>query len=192
MRSVVEEFGEFVLSWRIGVEDKGAVGVEGDFPGFPGFEGFPKLALVRVEVRRPVRDLEFELRGIGFFGFPPAPFGLGTDGFEGLDVERRAGRWGYREEAFPETVEAEEEFDFFGAQDFAGDLHGGFALGAEEGIFSPDAQDEVAPERAKLAVGFGSGGYGDWRSDSGLAAAGAGLKRWQKRVAFLFEAAESV
>jgi len=100
MRSVVEEFGEFVLSWRIGVEDKGAVGVEGDFPGFPGFEGFPKLALVRVEVRRPVRDLEFELRGIGFFGFPPAPFGLGTDGFEGLDVERRAGRWGYREEAF--------------------------------------------------------------------------------------------
>ena len=134
-----------------------------------------------------MRDLEFELPGIGFFGFPPAPVGDGADGLEGLGVERRVGRWRYCEEAFPETVEAEEEFDFFGAQDFTGDLHGGFALGAEEGIFSPDAQDEVAPEWAKLAVGFGSGGYGVWRSDRGVTAAGAGLKRWQKRVAFLFD-----
>ena len=143
------------------------------------------LPFLRLEVRGPVRDVKFELCGIGFFRCPPAVVGDGADGLEGLDVERRVGR--YREEAFPEAVEAEEEFDFFGAQDFAGDFHGGFALGAEEGIFSPDAQNEVAPERAKLAVGLGSGGDGVWRSGGGVAA--TGLKRWQKGVAFLFEAA---
>ncbi len=39
-------------------------------------------------------------------------------------------------------------FNFFGAQDFVHDLHGGFTLGAEQRVFAPDAEDEVAPERA--------------------------------------------
>ena len=68
------------------------------------------LPFLRFEVRRPVRDVKFELCGIGFFRCPPAVVGDGADGFEGFDVERRVGRWGYREETFPETVEAEEEF----------------------------------------------------------------------------------
>ena len=38
--SIVEEFGEFVLSRGIGVEDEGAVGVEGEFRWLPGRGGF--------------------------------------------------------------------------------------------------------------------------------------------------------
>jgi hypothetical protein len=33
---VVEEFGEFVLSRRIGIEDESAFGVEGEFRCLPG------------------------------------------------------------------------------------------------------------------------------------------------------------
>ena len=71
-----------------------------------------------------------ELGGIGGFGFPPLEFGRSADGLHCLDVERRIGWWRNGEETFPEIVEFEEEFDFFGAQDFVHDLHGGFALGA--------------------------------------------------------------
>ena len=38
--SIVEEFWEFVLSRGIGVEDEGAVGVEGEFRCLPGIGGF--------------------------------------------------------------------------------------------------------------------------------------------------------
>ena len=38
--SIVEEFWEFVLSRGIGVEDEGAVGVEGEFRCLPGGGGF--------------------------------------------------------------------------------------------------------------------------------------------------------
>jgi len=38
--SVVEEFREFVLGWRIGIENEDAVGVERDFPDLPGIGGF--------------------------------------------------------------------------------------------------------------------------------------------------------
>lgn len=38
--SIVEEFREFVLRWRVRVEDEGAVGVEGEFRCLPGGGGF--------------------------------------------------------------------------------------------------------------------------------------------------------
>ena len=66
-------------------------------------------------------------------------------------------------------MEFEEEFDFFGAQDFVHDLHGGLALGTEQRIFAPDAHDEVAPERTELAIGR------LWVGDGG----GRGLRVWR-------------
>jgi len=101
-----------------------------------------------------VGNREFELRGIGFFGLPPLIFGRGADGLEGLDVERRIGWWRNGEEAFPEIVQSEEELDFLGAQDFVHDLHGGLALGAEQRILAPDAEDEITPEGAQFALGI--------------------------------------
>jgi len=108
-----------------------------------------------------MRDQEFELSGIGGFGLPPLIFGRSADGFHCLDVERRVGWWRNGEDAFPEIVEFEEELDFFWAQDFVHDLHGGFALGTEERIFAPDAHDEIAPKWAESAIGrlvMGDGG----------------------------------
>ena len=57
---------------------------------------------------------------------------------------------------FPQAVEAEEELDFAGADDGADALHGGLAAGALERVGAPDAEDEVAPERAHGA----GGGFG--------------------------------
>jgi len=50
-------------------------------------------------------------------------------------------------------VEAEEEFDFFPPEKGAHDLHGGLAAGALERVGAPDAEDEVAPQRAHGAGG---------------------------------------
>ncbi|MDA0812027.1 MAG: hypothetical protein O3C21_06530, partial [Verrucomicrobia bacterium] len=47
-------------------------------------------------------------------------------------------------------------------QDFVHDLHGGLALGAEQRVFAPDAEDEVAPEGTEFAVGLLGVGDGDW------------------------------
>jgi len=110
---------------------------------------------------------EFKLRGIGYFGLPPAVVGWGADGYERLDVEWRVGWWRDGEDAFPEIVEFEEELDFLGAQDFAGHLHRGFALGAEERIFAPDPKNEVAPEGAEFAIGWLGMGDGGRRGLSG-------------------------
>ena len=67
--SVVEEFREFILSRRIGVEDESAFGVEGALrcvPGGCGFGGIRGvLPVLEFEIRRPMRCLEFELGGIG-------------------------------------------------------------------------------------------------------------------------------
>ena len=100
-----------------------------------------------------MRHLEFELSGIGGFWLPPLEFGRRADRLHGLDVERRVGRRRVGEDAFPDIVQFEEELDFLGAQDFVHDLHGGLAHGAEHRVGTPDAQDEVAPERVQFAVG---------------------------------------
>ena len=71
----------------------------------------------------------------------------GGDGLEGFDVEGRVRRWREDDDALPQSVEAEEEWDFSGADDGADALHGGLATEALERVGVPDAEDEVAPER---------------------------------------------
>ena len=183
------------MSRRIGVEDEGAFGVESAFRCLPGCGGFGGirglLPVLEFAIRRPMRSLEFELGGIGGFGFPPAIFRRSADGLHALDVERWIGRWRDGEDAFPEVVEFEEEFDFLGAQDFVGDLHRGLAPGAKHRVFAPDAQNEVAPEWAEFAIGLlglGDGvgcGWWFWRSTLGMGA----LAGDRDRVASLFEPA---
>ena len=73
-------------------------------------------------------------------------------------------------------MEFEEEFDFFGAPDFIDDLHGGLALGAEQRVFAPDAEDEVAPEGTEFAIGLlrmGDGAERGWRVWRGALRMGA-------------------
>jgi len=73
----------------------------------------------------------------------------------------KLGDEGKVDDGLPKSVEAEEELHFAGADDGAGALHGGLAAGALERVGAPDAEDEVAPERAHGA----GGGFGWWRDD---------------------------
>ena len=58
------------------------------------------------------------------------------------------------DDAFPEAVEPEKEFDFLATEDLADGLHGALAAGALEWIASPNLEDEVAPEGAHVAGGL--------------------------------------
>ena len=69
---------------------------------------------VRIVIRNPLLD-----------GLP-----RWLDGLHGVDVEGRWGRARKLDDAFPEILEAEEELDFFAAEDFADGLHGARAAGA--------------------------------------------------------------
>ncbi len=62
--------------------------------------------------------------------------------------------------AFPEPVQPQEELDFLRSEQGAGDLHGAFAAGAAERVAAPDAENQVAPQRAQGAGGlFGRRGH---------------------------------
>ena len=98
---------------------------------------------VRIVIRNPFLD-----------GLP-----RGLDRLHGLDVEGRRRRAGEMDEAFPEAVEPEKEFDFLATEDLADGLHGALAAGALEWVAAPNLEDEVAPEGAHVAGGlFGWGG----------------------------------
>lgn len=70
------------------------------------------------------------------------------DGLHGLDVEGRRRRARKLDDALPQTVEAEEEFDLLGALDGTCEFHGCLAAGALERIGTPDFENQVAPEWA--------------------------------------------
>ena len=55
------------------------------------------------------------------------------------------------DDAFPEAVEPEEEFDFALAHDLADGFHGALAAGALERVAAPDFEDKVAPEGSHVA-----------------------------------------
>ena len=98
---------------------------------------------------------------IGFVVGDPFLDGLPRwlDGLHGVDVEGRGRRTGEMDEAFPEAVEAEEEFDFLATDDLADRLHGAFAARTLEWVAAPDFQNEVAPKGPHVAGGlFGRGG----------------------------------
>jgi hypothetical protein len=73
------------------------------------------------------------------------------DVFHGIDVEGRWRRTGEMDEAFPEAVKSEKEFDFLATEDLADGLHGALAAGALERVAAPNLEDEVAPEGAHVA-----------------------------------------
>jgi len=82
------------------------------------------------------------------------------DGLHGVDIKGRGRRAGEMDEAFPEDVEAEEEFDFLATDDLADGLHDALAAGALERVAAPNLEDEVAPEGAHIA-GSAFGRRGD-------------------------------
>ncbi|MDG1073305.1 MAG: hypothetical protein P8P32_16980, partial [Akkermansiaceae bacterium] len=53
----------------------------------------------------------------------------GLDGLDGIDVEGRRWRAGKLDDAFPKALEAEEELDFFAAEESANWFHGPRAAG---------------------------------------------------------------
>ena len=60
------------------------------------------------------------------------------DGLHGIDVEGWRRRAGEMDDAFPEAVEPEKEFDFLTTEDLADGLHGALAAGALERVATPD------------------------------------------------------
>lgn len=71
-----------------------------------------------------------------------------------FDVEGRRRRAWECDDSLPEAVEAEEEFNFLAADDFADGFHGALAAGALERVAAPNLEDEVAPEGAHVAGGL--------------------------------------
>ena len=123
-------------------EDQGAAISEGDF-FWPPIRTLVELVGLGVACRpflvEPVQ-VRFVV-GDPFLDGLPRWF----DGLHGVDVEGR--RWRAREmdNALPEAVKAEEEFDFLVADHGDGDLHRPIAAGALERVAAPHFEDEVAP-----------------------------------------------
>ena len=130
------------------VEDESPAVAKRDLFGLPGgalVEAFRLCAggvpfLVEpVEVRVVIRD----------------PFLDGLPGWldllDGIDVEGRRWRAWKMDDAFPEAVEPEKEFDFLATENLADGLHGALAAGALERVAAPNLEDEVAPEGAHVA-----------------------------------------
>ena len=131
----------------VGVEDEDGTVFAGDLDRLAGVGALVE----QVETRFPI------------VGRDPFADGLPRwfKGLERVDVEWRI-RWRRDvDDAFPKSVEAKEEFDFTGAEKGIHDFHGAFAARALERVGAPDAEDQVAPERA-----HGAGGdFGRWRDD---------------------------
>ena len=100
------------------------------------------------------------VEGLGFLLLSPAEQRGHPDRLHRFDV---VGRRGWRrdvDDALPHAVEALEELNFFGAREAPCNFHETLAAGADEGIFPPNAEDEIAPEWAEIA-GARRGGSGD-------------------------------
>lgn len=146
-----------------GFENQDAAVVQMDFRCFPCLALVESFGIGIGWIPGPVEPVEIRfVVGDPFFDRLPGRL----DRLHRLDVE--GWRWRTREldDAFPQTVEAEEEFDLLGAFYCTDEFHGSFAARALERVGSPDFEDEVAPEGT-----HGSGGLllgcGD-EEDSGL------------------------
>ena len=90
-----------VSAASVGVEDEDGTVFEGDFDWLSGCEAL-------------VEQVETRLRIVVWDRFADGLPG-GGDGLEGVDVEGRVRRWREVDDALPESVKAEEEWDFSGA-----------------------------------------------------------------------------
>ncbi len=113
------------------------------------FSGFPRLSLVEAVwvrlMRIPGAVEPVEIRfAVGYPFFDRLPGRV--DGFYGFDIEWRRRLAGELDDALPQAVEAEEEFDLLGALHDTYEFHRSFAAQALERVGSPDFEDEVARE----------------------------------------------
>ena len=110
----------------------------------------------------------------------------GLNGLHRIDVEGRRGRAWKLDDAFPEAVEPEKEFDFLTIEDLADGLHGALAAGALERFAAPNLENEVAPEGAHVAGGLS--GWGGNEEDLG----GRRFFGWRLRLGWPDDAVRDV
>jgi hypothetical protein len=141
------------------------------------FGGLPRGALVILTGIIPYR-LPFLVEPVQVRFVVGDPFLDGLpgwlDGLHGFDIEGR--RWWSREmdDAFPESVKAEEELDFLVAEESADRFHSALAARALERVATPNLQDKVAPEGSHVASPM-FGRCGDEDELDGLGLIGRGL-----------------
>ena len=83
------------------------------------------------------------------FGFASVQNAYKPSAFFNVEGRRR---WtGKMDDAFPQTVEAEEKFDFTRTQVGADVLHVALAAGTLERVATPDLEDEIAPKGPHVA-----------------------------------------
>ena len=132
------------------VEDESPAVVERNLLGLPGgalVEGIVfALCAGRVPFLIEPIEVRIVIRNPFLDGLP-----RWLDGLHGIDVEGRRRRAGKLDDAFPETLEPEKEFDFLATENLADGLHGALAAGALERVAAPNLEDEVAPEGAHVA-----------------------------------------
>ena len=88
---------------------------------------------------------------IGIVAGDPFPDGLpgGFHRFEGPDAGGRGRGWRDVDDAFPKSVQAEEEPGFLRADELADGPHRAVAAGAFERVAAPGLEDEIASARTQ-------------------------------------------
>ena len=113
----------------VGVEDEDGTVFEGDFDWLSGCEAL--VEQVETRLRIVVRDRFAD-------GLPGRAMGSKVSMSKG-----GSGGGGRSMTPPPQSLEAEEEWDFSGADDGADALHGGLPTGALERVGAPDAEKET-------------------------------------------------
>ncbi len=134
-----------------GFENQDAAVVQMDFRCFPCGTLVEPVWVRLIWIPGTVEPVEIRfVVGDPFLDRLPGRF----DRLHGLDVEGWRRRARECDDSLPETVEAEEEFNFLAADDFADGFHDALAAGALERVAAPNLEDEVAPEGAHVAGGL--------------------------------------
>ena len=123
---------EELVRWeRIAVEKQDSFVIEAKLWGLPGDLG--------------------GIESLGFVLLRPAEQAGHVDGLHRLDVVGWFWRRGNVDDPLPHAVESEEELDFLGPAERAVHFHEPLAARADERVFAPNAEDEIAPEGTEVA-----------------------------------------